>query len=103
MAHYALLDGDNIVKGVYVIDDAWEADGEAAGVAACKAFFDRIDPALYAGTWIKTSYNGNIRRRFAGIGSTYNAGLDAFVLPKGGDDWTFDETAAAWIPPSAEP
>jgi hypothetical protein len=34
------------------------------------------------GTWIKTSYNGNIRHNYAGVGYTYDPDADAFIAPR---------------------
>ena len=34
------------------------------------------------GRWIKTSYNGNIRKNYAGVGYTYDEELDAFIPPE---------------------
>ena len=52
--------------------------------------------------WKKTSYNGNIRKNYAGIGYTYNADIDAFVAPKPYASWTLDANAQ-WQPPVAMP
>jgi hypothetical protein len=57
------------------------------------------------GTWIKTSYNGNIRKNFAGIDFTYDETLDAFIPPKpkniedwteGNKDWVLNEDTCQW-------
>lgn len=78
MAHFAELDENNVVLRVIVIadKDTADADGveqESIGVAFCES--------LYGGTWKQTSYNNNIRGRFAGIGSIYDAGNDVFIDP----------------------
>jgi hypothetical protein len=78
MAHFAELDENNVVLRVIVVadKDTADADGveqESIGVAFCES--------LYGGTWKQTSYNNNIRARFAGIGSTYDAGNDVFIDP----------------------
>lgn len=57
------------------------------------------DPA----SWIQTSYNGNIRKRFAGIGYEYNQELDAFIPPRPFPSWTLDPETAAYIAPVARP
>jgi hypothetical protein len=49
------------------------------------------------GTWIKTSYNGNIRKNYAGIGYTYDADRDAFIPPKCHDEAVLDETTCRWV------
>ena len=78
MAHYAQLDDNNIVTQVIVIDnkDTADANGvekEYIGAAFCER--------LFGGTWKQTSYNGNIRGKYAGIGDTYDAETDMFVSP----------------------
>ena len=82
MAHFAKLDADNIVQQVIVIsnDVCGEPtldfpDTEAAG----RAFI--ANTLKLAGEWKQTSYNGNFRAKYAGIGDRYDAELDQFVTP----------------------
>lgn len=100
MAHFAELDENNIVKRVVVVDnrDTSDPNGvekEYIGAAYCEK--------LFGGTWKQTSYNSNFRKRYAGIGFTYNADLDAFVTPKPFPSWTLNNTTAEWDPPSPMP
>ena len=79
MAHFAELDENNVVLRVIVVhnNDTHDADGvehEALGQAFCTN--------LLGGNWKQTSYNSNIRKSFAGIGSTYDPVLDEFVPPE---------------------
>ena len=53
--------------------------------------------------WKQTSYNNNFRKRYAGIGYTYNETLDAFIPPQPYSSWTLDNTTADWIPPTPIP
>ena len=99
MAHYAQIDENNIVTQVIVIDnkDTADANGiekEYIGAAFCER--------LFGGTWKQTSYNGNIRKNYAGIGYTYNSDIDAFVAPKPYASWTLDANAQ-WQAPTAMP
>jgi hypothetical protein len=71
MAHWAELDTDNKVIRVLVGDN-----NDPNGDEGYKWLVDNL-----GGTWIKTSYNGNIRYNFAGIGYTYDAIDDAFIAP----------------------
>lgn len=87
MAHFAEIDADNVVTRVIVVPDEHEADG----AAWCAA--------LLGGRWVQTSYNGSIRRHFAGIGYTYDADLDAFVPPRPYPSWVLDEVACQWVAP----
>jgi hypothetical protein len=52
---------------------------------------------------VKTSYNGNIRKNYAGIGYTYDKDRDAFIPPKPYASWVLDETTCRWDAPVAMP
>lgn len=100
MAHFAELDENNVVKRVIVVGNADTSDAngvekEHIGAAFCER--------LLGGTWKQTSYNGNMRKRYAGIGFTYNEALDAFVPPKPFASWTLNNTTADWQAPVAMP
>lgn len=55
------------------------------------------------GTWVKTSYNGNIRKNYAGVGFTYDLERDAFIPPKPFESWLLVEQTARWTAPIAYP
>ena len=85
MAHYAFIDSNNIVVKVLTgvdenetqLDNGVEVGGSTE---AWEAFYQA--QAWHTGlTCKRTSYHGNIRGKFAGIGDTYNADLDEFVSP----------------------
>ena len=100
MAHFAQLDENNVVTQVIVVSnkDTADANGvekEYIGAAFCER--------LFGGTWKQTSYNGSMRKRYAGIGFTYNAELDAFVTPKPHASWVLNNTTADWEAPVAKP
>ncbi len=100
MAHFAQLDANNVVLQVIVVanTDTADANGvekEHIGAAFCER--------LLGGTWKQTSYNGNFRKRYAGIGYTYNEALDAFVAPKPFASWTLNNTTAEWEAPVPMP
>jgi hypothetical protein len=98
MAHFACLDENNIVTQVIVVanEDTTDTNGvevEEIGVAFCKKL-------LGAETnWKQTSYNNNFRVRYAGIGYSYNAELNAFIAPKPFESWTLVEETADWVSP----
>jgi hypothetical protein len=99
MAHFAELDENNVVKRVIVVDnkDTSDANGnevESIGVAFCQK--------LLGGNWKQTSYNGNIRKNYAGIGYAYRADIDAFVAPQPYPSWTLDANAQ-WQAPVPMP
>ena len=90
MAHFAELDDNNIVKRVIVV--ATKDNSDANGVekeSIGRAFCER----LFGGNWVQTSYNGNIRKRYAGIGYSYDPALDAFIAPQPYPSWTLDDNA----------
>ena len=100
MAHFAELDANNVVLRVIVVGNADTSDAngvekEYIGAAFCER--------LFGGIWKQTSYNGNMRKRYAGIGFTYNAELDAFVAPKPYASWVLNNTTADWEAPVAMP
>jgi hypothetical protein len=95
MAHFAKLE-NNIVTQVIVVSnqDILDENGqenEQKGIDFCSN--------LLGGTWKQTSYNGNIRKNYAGIGYTYDEGRDAFIAPKPYASWLLDETTAQWKAP----
>ena len=102
MAHFAQLDENNIVTNVIVVsnDDCLDADGneaEAVGIAFCKSL-------LGADTnWVQTSYNDNIRFRYAGIGMKYDSGNDVFYPQSPYPSWKIDASTWAWDAPVALP
>jgi len=100
MAHFAQLDENNIVTQVIVVGnnellDAQGQEREELGVAFCQR--------LFGGNWKQTSYNHSIRKRYAGIGYSYNADLDAFVPPKPYASWVLNNTTVNWEAPTPMP
>ena len=75
MAHFAELDENNIVQRVIVVANAEllvdGVESETKGIEFCQS--------LFGGTWIQTSYNGKVRKNYAGIGYTYDSTRDAFI------------------------
>ena len=99
MAHFAELDENNVVKRVIVVDnkDTADANGneiESIGVAFCQK--------LLGGNWKQTSYHGNIRKNYAGIGYIYRADIDAFTAPQPYPSWVLDANAQ-WQAPVLMP
>jgi len=99
MAHFAQIDENNMVVSVIVVDnkDTADANGvekEYIGAAFCER--------LFGGTWKQTSYNGNFRKNYAGIGYAYRSDIDAFTAPQPYASWTLDANAQ-WQAPVAMP
>jgi hypothetical protein len=95
MAHYAFLDDNNIVTEVITGTDETE-----------------LIEGLNTETWYgnfrgqvckRTSYNGNIRKNYAGIGFTYDYERDAFIAPKPFNSWILDEETCQWEAPTPYP
>jgi hypothetical protein len=100
MAHFAQLDENNVVTQVIVVSnnellDASGVEREEMGIGFCQR--------LFGGNWKQTSYNHNFRKRYAGIGYTYNAELDAFVPPKPFASWVLNTEEANWEAPVPQP
>jgi hypothetical protein len=95
MAHYAFLDSGNTVTEVITgIDESELIEG--------------LDTETWYGNFrgqvcVRTSYNGNIRKNYAGIGFTYDSERDAFIPLKPFDSWILDEETAQWEAPIPYP
>ena len=98
MAHFAELDGSNIVVKVTVVDNSnVPSDKHADGETWCKDFFNTPDT-----TYKQTSYNHNFRKQYAGVGMTYDAVRDEFVSQKPYASWTLDGSND-WQAPITKP
>ena len=78
MAHFAEIAIDNRVIQVIVVDNKELLDENGVEQEAKGADFCRN---MLGGTWVQTSYNGNMRQNFAAVGYTYDPDLDVFVPP----------------------
>ena len=95
MAHYAFLDENNIVTEVITGIDETE-------------LIEGLDTETWYGNFRgqvckRTSYNGNYRKNYAGVGYSYDAELDAFIAPKPFNSWLLDEEACLWKAPVPYP
>ena len=93
MAHFAEIDDNNVVLRVLVVPDEEEHRGQE---------FLAEDLKL-GGRWIQTSYNGNIRKMYAGVGYIYNEELDIFLPPKPYPSWVLNEEYGEWESPVPRP
>jgi len=96
MAHYAFLDENNIVTEVITGRNETEV---VDGISDWEAYYGNIRGQ----TCVRTSYNGNIRYNYAGIGFTYDADRDAFIPPKPYESWLLDEETCLWKAPVPYP
>jgi hypothetical protein len=100
MAHFAEIGLDNVVLRVIVVSNNELLDGNHTEQESKGADFCRN---LFGGTWVQTSYNGTIRKNYAGVGYTYDSTRDAFIPPKPFDDWVLDEQTCQWVDPNPNP
>jgi hypothetical protein len=91
MAHYAEIISGKVTNVIVVPNDQEHR---------AKEYFSEIG---LTGNYVQTSYNANVRTRFAGIGDTYNAKKDRFEPPKVMPSWVWDEANYFWKPPVEEP
>ena len=101
MAHFAKINESNIVTEVIVVNndvikDSSGTEQESLGVAFCTQIYG-------TGTYKQTSYNSNMRKNMATVGSTYDAARDAFIRPKIYSSWVLDESTCRWKPPIDHP
>lgn len=95
MAHYALLDENNIVIEVITgVDEnviQTDLDGtQVGGSSEAWEEFYATRPWLNATSCKRTSYNNNIRKQYAGIGYTYDAVNDVFITPQPYPSWSLN-------------
>jgi len=91
VSHWAEIDNNNIVLRVTVGDN-----NDPAGDEGYQWLIDNL-----GGTWIKTSYNSNIRGIYASIGYSYNTEEDIFVVPQPYPSW--NRSGSYWNPPTPMP
>lgn len=96
MAHYALLDGNGLVTQVIVGRDE---DDLVDGITSWEEYYGN----LLQQRCVRTSYNGNIRKNYAGIGYQYDEERDAFIPPKPYPSWILNEETCQWECPVPYP
>jgi len=108
MAHYALINLNNIVVQVIsgVDEDVIQIDldgKEVGGTSQAWEQFYASRPWFEGLTCKRTSYNGNIRANYAGIGYTYDPNFDVFIAPRPYPSWKLNYTIFQWEAPVAKP
>ena len=93
MSNFAELNENNVVLRVIVVNnnellDTNGVEQETLGQAFCIG--------LFGGSWKQTSYNSNIRKKYAGAGDTYNVDLDAFISPQPFPSWVLNPNTCQW-------
>jgi hypothetical protein len=95
MAHYAFLNDKNIVTEVITGIDETE-------------LIEGLNPEIWYGNFrnqkcVRTSYNGNIRKNYAGVGYSFDESRDAFIPPKPYTKWILNEEICQWEAPVPYP
>ena len=95
MAHYAFLDENNIVTEVIVGKDETES-------------IEGLEPEIWYGNFRnqvckRTSFNNNIRKRYASPGYSYDPVLDIFLTPQPYPSWTVSSEELDWVAPTPKP
>ena len=102
MAHFAKIDGNNLVTEVIVVsNDAVNNEpfpaSEPIGIAFCQSLYGEDT------NWAQTSYSASFRYNYAGIGFTYDATAGAFIPPKPYPSWLLNTNTFQWEPPVPYP
>ena len=102
MAHFALLDENNVVTRVDLVEDYKCTDAHGKVVEKKGVDFLQL---LYGDdtNWKQTSYTGRIRKNFASIGGVYDPTLDAFIPQKPYRSWILDDDTCMWYAPVPKP
>jgi hypothetical protein len=93
MGHFAQIDENNVVLQVLVVPDEQQHRGHEY----------MANDLMLGGRWVQTSYNGNIRGMFAGVGYIYNEDLNIFLPPKPYESWVLNEVKGEWEAPVERP
>lgn len=106
MAHFALLDNNDVVVQVIVVNNS-DAPNEATGKAYLKSLYGENTE------WAQTSYNTRrnvhaqgktpFHKNFAGIGYQFDRARNGFIPPKKYPSWLLDENTGTWEPPTPNP
>ena len=101
MAYFAKLNNSNVVTAVHAVENSITTTGGSEdpqkGIDFLKTLYNDSN------TWIQTSFNGTIRKNYAGPGCTYDYSRDAFIPPKLFASWTLNESTCQWEAPVTYP
>jgi len=102
MAHFAKLNGNNIVIEVNVVnnDDIGNLEFPESEQVGIDFLVSWLSENTY---WKQTSYNGSFRKNYAGVGFSYDANRDAFIPPKPFQSWVLNEESCLWQAPVPYP
>lgn len=101
MAHFARMNKNTVETVIVISNETLEyleyPESEPKGIAFCQSLYGTDT------TWKQTSYNGNFRKNYAGLGYTYDSDLDAFIPPSPYPSWLLDTETCLWVPPVPYP
>lgn len=100
MAHFAKLDENNIVLAINVVNNDVIT---VNGVESEQAGIEFLTNLYGHSAWKQTSYNGTIRKNYAGVGYSYDESRDAFIQPKPYNSWVLNESSCQWESPIPHP
>jgi hypothetical protein len=105
MAHYALLDENNIVTAVFtgVDENITQTDLDGTLVGGSSEAWETFYGNFHNKICKRTSYNNNYRKNYAGIGYTYDETKDAFIPPKPFNKWVLNKDTCRWESPVPYP
>jgi hypothetical protein len=96
MAYYAFLNANKIVTEVIV---GRSEDETVDGITDWELYYGEFRGQAC----VQTSYTGDFRFNYAGIGFSYDATLDAFIPPTPYPSWVLDEATCTWVAPTPKP
>ena len=108
MAHYALINKDNIVVQVItgVDENITQTDSDGTVVGGTSEAWEQFyasQPQFAGLTCKRTSYNGNIRANYASVGGKYDPDFNVFIAPRIYPSWKLNYTTFQWEAPVARP
>jgi hypothetical protein len=105
MAHYAFINDNNFVTSVIsgVDENIIQIDLDGTEVGGSSESWEIWYGNFKGQTCKRTSYNGNYRKNYAGIGYYYDSIRDAFIPPKPFPSWTLNEESCLWDSPVPYP
>ena len=100
MAHFAKIENGIVTNVIVVNNETLENKEFPESELIGQEFLASIG---FEGVWKQTSYNGNFRANYGGIGHTYDEDRDVFIPKKLYESWVLNEEDYQWYPPIPMP
>ena len=97
MAHFSRIGKNNILEAIHTVNNVFITENDEEKEQLGIDFLNELHGSIF--TFVQTSYNGNFRKNYAGIGYTYDKIRDAFIAPRPFASWTLDEDTCSWKAP----